>query len=150
MSGNLRDRGSSRDPISSKPLTLSPTPVHPAQIVQWETNSNVPQAPWGLESDSDSEMETQPQTTHKARSPSPLMQVPTASCALTNPLDRSQASSLTPAPISTIAWRVGKKNRPSHLLSTNVSATVARATLLRVHYYPFILELQEINSGAEY
>jgi len=60
MSGNTPTSGGPSDPESSKPLTWSPTPVRPAQIGQWAADSNVPQASWGLEGDSDSEMEAQP------------------------------------------------------------------------------------------
>jgi len=122
MSGNPQDCGSSPDPISSKPLTWSPTPVRPAQIGQWAVDSNIPQASWGLEGDSDSEMETQPQTTPKARPPPPPTQVQTASHTLTNPLDCSQASSPTPVPKSKTASRIGKMNRPPRSLSTNLAA----------------------------
>ena len=56
------------------------------------------------------------------------MPVPIASRSLTNPLDRSQASSPIPAPITRTASRVGKKNRLSRPLSTNVPAAAAAAS----------------------
>ena len=74
-------------------------------------------------------MEAEPHTTPKARPPPPPMQVQTGSCTLTNPLDRSQASSPTPAPISRTASRIGKKNRPSRPSSPTVSAAAATAPL---------------------
>ena len=67
-------------------------------------------------------MEAQPQTTPKARPPPPPTQVPTTSRTLTNPLDRSQASSPTPVPTSRTASRIGKKNRPPCPSSTNLAA----------------------------
>jgi len=148
MSGNTLTLGGLSDPESSKPLTWSPTPVCPAQIGQWAADSNVKTALWWPESDSDSEMEAEPHTTPRARPPPPLMQVPTASRTITNPLNCSQASSPTPAPISKTASWVGKKNRPSCPSSTNLPAVAV--AVLRGHYYPFMLELQQINSGAEY
>jgi len=128
MSGNTLTLGGPFDPESSKPLTWSPSPVRPAQIGQWAADSNVKTAPWGLEGDSDSEMEPEPYSIPKARPPPPPMHVPTASRTITNPLDRSQASSPTPAPVSRTPSRVGKKNCPSRPSSTNLPAAAAAAT----------------------
>jgi len=129
MSGNTPTSRGPSDPESSKPLTWSLTAVCPAQIGQWGPDANVPQAPWSLEGDSDSEMEAELHTTPRARLPPPPMKVQTASCTLTNPLDCNLASTPTPAPISRTASRIGKKSRPSHPYSTTVSAAAAIAAL---------------------
>jgi len=128
MSGNTPTLGGPSDPESSKAFTWSPTPIHPAPPGEWAANANVPQSSWGLECESDSEMEAEPHTTPKARPPPPPMQVPTASRTLTNRLDCSQASSPTPAPISRAASRIDKKGRPSCPYSTNVPAAAAAVT----------------------
>jgi len=121
MSGNQSTVGGPSDPGSSKPFTWSPTPIRPALPGEWAADSNIPQASWGLEGDSESEMETETYTTPKARPPPPPMQVLTASRTLTNPLDRTQASSPTLAPIARTVSRIGKKSRPSHPSSTTGS-----------------------------
>jgi len=74
-------------------------------------------------------METQPQRTPKAYAPPHPIQVPIASCTLTNPLDCSQASSPTPAPIPRTASRIAKKSCPFRPLSTTVSTAAATAAL---------------------
>jgi len=122
MSGNPQDLGSSPDPVSSKLFTWSPTRIRPAPPGEWAADANVPQASWGPEGESDSEMEAEPHTTPKARRSLAPMQVQTASCTLTNPLGRSQASSPTPVPTSRTASRIGKKSCPAHPSSTNLAA----------------------------
>jgi len=87
-------------------------------------------------------MEAEPHITPKARPPPPPMQVQTASRTLTNPLDRSQASSPIPVPTSRTASRIGKKNRLPRPSYTNLAAAGGAAVAA--------LFLDRIPSPTEY